>query len=144
MTRRDNRDALQRLFQGYVNDYGPEAGAEIIRAIVDIAGGERITVPDSSRALGVRYRSYSMRCIGELWRVMNIRFGDASGSVIMRKFITELKGLRISFPDHRDLYREERNRKIKLAWDGSNTGELAELWSLRERQILRIVREEVQ
>lgn len=142
MTRRDNREALQRLFQGYVHDYGPEEGQQIIRAIIDTLGRERITVPEDSRSLGVRYRCYSMRCISELWRVMSLRFGDSSGKAIMQKFVVELRGLRISFPDHRDIYREERNRKIRLAWTGSNTTELASLYDLRERQILRIVREE--
>jgi Mor family transcriptional regulator len=132
-----SRQILNRLFEGYCKDYGPEDGAKIIKAIIDILGGCRLTVPeklpsnpDNAEALLVLY---AYLC--EL-------FGQSSGEAIMRKFLMELKNCRISFPDYEDLYREERNRKIKSMFNGSNYKELATRFNLAESWIWRIVNKE--
>ena len=64
----------------------------------------------------------------------------------MQKFILELGGLRISFPDLADLLadlqREERDRRIRLLADkGIGFIELGIRFSLSETQIRRIVNE---
>ncbi len=139
MTRRDNRESLTRLFQGYVNDYGPVDGQAIIKAIVDCLGGLRITVPDSSARIGVRYRSDSMRYIGELWKCLIVQFGESSGKTIMKTFLCELGGLRLCFPDHETLYREERNRRIRELWNEQNAVELGAMFGLDPSMIRLIV-----
>ena len=131
-----SRQALSRLFEGYCKDYGPEAGDKIIRCIIDVFGGCRITIPakppsnpDNAQSLLALY-AYLCDC-----------FGHASGGAIMRKFILELKGCRISFPDHADLYREERNAKMRNMFNGNNYKELAITFGIDQSQVWRIVNE---
>lgn len=131
-----SRQTLNRLFEGYYKDYGPDDGGRIVRAIIDVLGGCRLTIPgkmpsntDNAEALLALYA-----CLCE-------RFQQASGEAIMRKFIIELKGSRISFPDYDDLSREVRNRKIRAAFKGNYT-ELSLRFGLDVSQVWRIVNEE--
>jgi len=132
----ESRKLLRSLFQGYIRDFGDDAGAKIITTIIEVLGGCRICVPvrlgsgDNSRELRVLYD-----CICE-------RFGNASGEAIMRSFILELKDHRISFPDFKDLWREERNRRIRAKFNGSNYQELAICFDLHVSHVWRIVNEE--
>lgn len=142
MSRKDNRQALRRLFQGYVADFGPSAGGQIIETVVDILGGQRLSVPGDGKRRGMRYHAQSYLAIMELWQECTLRFGAASGMAIMRKFIVELRGLRISFPDQEGLYREERDNKIRLGYNGVNCKELAIRWGLTPSQIKKILRGE--
>lgn len=142
LSRRDNRQALRRLFQGYVADFGPEPGGQIIKTVVDILGGQRISVPGDGKRCGRRYHTQSYLAIMELWQECTFRFSAASGMAIMRKFIVELRGLRISFPDQADIYREERDNKIRLAYNGANKKELALTWGLTVSQVVNILRQE--
>lgn len=45
----------------------------------------------------------------------------------------------MSIPDHEDLYRIERNRKIRAKFIGNNHKELALLFGLSDLQIRRIL-----
>lgn len=134
-----SRQILNRLFDGYYKDYGQEDGGKIVRTIIDVLGRCRLTIPehmpsdpDNAEALLALYA-----CLCE-------RFQQSSADAIMRKFIMELKNCRISFPDHEDLYRQERNTKIKTMFiSGKYTyQELAIIFNRRESQIWRIVNEE--
>ncbi len=72
-------------------------------------------------------------------------FGQASGEAIMRTIIEELGGLRVSVPDLRELEREERGRRIRARFNGTNYCELAECFTnpkgehLSVRQVRNIV-----
>lgn len=135
--RRENREVLTRLFQGYVNDYGSEAGEKIIWVIIDELGGLRMVVPTNSDRSG---RDENIRLINCLYCRLKKEFGDASGKAIMQKFIQELKSMRISFPDLQDLAREDRDRRIRQAHGG--IPEIALRFGLSETQIWRIRNEE--
>jgi hypothetical protein len=138
-SRRENRESLRRLFQGYVNDFGAEDGGKIIRVIIDELGGVRVTVPMNGKVrLGFR-QSDSQEIIRSLFCRLCHEFGIASGKAIMRKFLLELKGVRISFPDLRDLAREERDNRIRSTFNGSNHYELACVWGISRVSVQRIV-----
>jgi Mor family transcriptional regulator len=131
----NSRDQLNRLFQAYVNDFGNDSGKEIIRTIIDVLGGCRLTVPTQLR------NSENCKEMRALYDCLCERFGNASGAAIMRMFLLELKGCRISFPDQEDLYREERNRKIKSEFNGDNYQELALRWGLDVAFVWKIINE---
>lgn len=135
--RRENRETLGRLFQGYVNDFGSDAGEKIIRLIIDELGGLRMVVPANNPTGG---RNENLKFISCLYCRLNKEFGDASGKAIMQKFIQELKSMRISFPDLQDLAREDRDRRIKEAHGGIT--EIALRFGMSEKQIGRIRNEE--
>ena len=126
------RAALDRLFQGYFRDFGDDA-KEIAEIIVTCLGGYRMTIPE--RLSG---SENSMALVG-LFGCLCDRIGRSSAEAVMRKFIIELKGLRVSFPDYRDLYREERNRRIRARFTGDNYSELAILFGLNRSMIWRII-----
>lgn len=143
LPRRDNRDALRRLFQSYVDDFGPVSGGQIIRTIVDTMGGHRMIVPKDGKSVGVRCYCNGTEALMTCYETMSSRLNSRDiGKVVMMRLVKDLGGLRISFPDHEDLYREERNRKIHAAYNGFNTQELAIIWDLRERTIRKILMEE--
>lgn len=129
----ESRKLLRSVFQGYIQDFGEDAGMKIISTIIEVLGNCRICVPvrlgsgDNSRELEILYD-----CLCE-------RFGNASGEAIMRRFILELKGHRISFPDHQDLWREERNRKIRAKFNGGNYQELAINFGMDVSMVWKIV-----
>jgi len=131
-----SRCVLNTLFEGYCKDYGGEDGAKIIKTVIDVLGGCRLTIP-------VKFPSNpeNTAALVALYACLSDRFGDASGKEIMRKFIIELAGLRISFPDYEDLAREERNRKIKTLFNGNNYRELSIRFDLSFRQVWGIVNE---
>lgn len=132
-----SREILNRLFQGYVNDYGEEAGQKIIATIIDVLGGIRMTIPERMST-----NAENNGALLSLYACFCERFDDASGQMIMHKFLVELKNCRISFPDHEDINREERNRKIRGMFNGRNAGELAIIFGLDVRQIRNILYEE--
>jgi hypothetical protein len=132
-----SRQRLKQLFEEYCRDYGLIDGGKINRAIIDILGGYRLTIPDK-----MSNDADNNAALIALYHCLRDRFGAASGEAIMRKFLCDLKDCRISFPDHQDIYREERNRKIKNMFNGGNYKELAILYNLDESWIWRIVNEE--
>lgn len=143
-SRRDNRETIRRLFQGYVNDFGPAAGGRIIYVIVSEIGNLRIKVPRNSNnghpglsALPViasnQETIWCLRC-----RLVR-EFGEASARVIMRKFLFELRGMRLTFPDLEDLAREERDRKIRAEFKGDYK-ETAIRWGMSIPGVKKIVR----
>jgi len=142
LSRKDNRDSLTRLFQGYVTEYGPTPAEKIISIIVNELGGIRLTVPDLIRpgngVPGPKPGAKADDLIRLSWSLSS-EFSFGFGKEIMRKFFIELKGLRVSFPDWRLLYREERARKIRASWNGSNIPELAIRWGISETQVRRII-----
>lgn len=131
-----SRQALIRLFQCYVNDYGNEAAVRIIRTIIDVLGGCRLTVPDQMPS-----NPDNAEALLALYACLCERFQQASADAIMRKFLIELKGLRISFPDYDDLYREDRDTKIRNMFNGKNYKELSIMFGLAVSTVWEIVNE---
>ena len=68
-------------------------------------------------------------------------FGLESGRAIMRVFIEELGGFRITVPTIKDLEREETYRRIRAKFNGANINELAEQYGITPRHTRRIVNE---
>jgi len=66
-------------------------------------------------------------------------FGEVSGTAIIKSFIAHLGGCRISIPDFDDLSRQERDRKIRAAFNGVNYNELAERFGISARWVRRII-----
>lgn len=133
-SRRDNKETLARLFQGYVNDFGSAAGEKIIHTIIFELGGLRLTIKD--------------HCSGNNEFISSLRthlcdiFGEASGNAIMKKFLVELRGMRVSFPNFQTLHIQERNQRIKnLAGEMSIT-ELSLRFSMSKSQIWRVINED--
>jgi len=132
-----SRQALNRLFEGYMKDYGEANGGRIIRAVITVLGGCRLTIPGSMPT-----NPENTEALLSLYNYLCELFQPASAEAIMRKFLLELKGCRISFPDYEDLYREERNRKIRSMFTGQNYKELACIFNLSPRRIWEIVNKE--
>jgi len=49
-------------------------------------------------------------------------FGEASGKTIIRTIIEELGGLRLSFPDMREMSREARDMRVRARFRGNYRG----------------------
>lgn len=75
----------------------------------------------------------------EWFRALLANFGEASGAAIIKSFVSHCGGLRISVPDFEDLYREERDRRIRAAFNGKNYGELSERFGISARQVRYII-----
>jgi len=156
-TRRQNRETFVRLFQGFVNEYGEVVGKKIVKHIVDNAGGMRICIPENNPKLNqtrkwidgklcvidtVLYNDplYGCSaCFRMLWVSTCQEFKQSSGRAIMHKIIVELGGRRVYFPNYRDLYKWERNEKMKNQYTGGNIDEIAERWSMSRLRALQIV-----
>ena len=134
--RRRNLETFKRLFQGFINEYGNDAGEKIIDHLVnhDI-GGRRVWVPapgpDPLSRCGQNFR--------KLWRDTCTKFGRESGRAIMRKIIVEFGDQRICFPDHEARYRAERDTKIRNLFNGTNIQELALRFGLHRAHIYQIL-----
>jgi Mor family transcriptional regulator len=75
----------------------------------------------------------------EWFRCLLADFGEASGRAIIRSFVAHCGGCRISVPDFEDLSRQERDRRIRAAFTGTNYGELSERFGISRRQIRYII-----
>ena len=77
-----------------------------------------------------------------LWWSCCEKFGQASGRAIMQKIICEFGGQRISFPDHMDIFRWERNEAILIQrQNGVAPKELGLRWGLCHHRILEILKD---
>ncbi len=65
--------------------------------------------------------------------------GSADPRIILRILYEELGGMRLNIPTIKDLEIEERDRRIRLAFNGVNYHELAVRWGLSVRHVRRIV-----
>jgi hypothetical protein len=140
-SRRANRETIRRLFQGYVNDFGPDAGMKVVYAIIDEVGDKRIVVPKNNNH---RHNNYNGSGLADIWCLfcrLRRDFGEASAKTIMRRFLLELKGMRLTFPNINDLYREERDRRILANFKGDYK-ELAASWNMSVPGIKRVIKGE--
>ncbi len=139
--RMGNWEKLKPLFDGFMKDFGPHGG-RIIDFIIDHLGGIRLTI---SEKISNKYRkSESMEILNEFYHCLCVRFGRESGEAIMRKMIMHLKGTRITFVSREDIFRIERDERIRREYREHRTSIsiLAERNGLDETRIWRILREE--
>lgn len=138
--RRQNREAFIRLFQGFVDEYGPDAGEQIIEHLVrHEIGGERRWVPaPGPDPLGRCGKNFS-----RLWRDTCSRFKRASGRAIMHRIMVELGGRRVYFPDYKDWSMWDRNWKIQAQLHrGDRPEEVADRWGLSPQWVRKCRKEE--
>jgi len=147
-SRRQNRETFVRLFQSFVNEYGEVDGKKIVKHIVDNAGGMRIWVPSSNPKLN-QYAALNndplhgcSDCFRRLWLSICREFGRTYGRTIMNKIVCELGNQRVHFPCHHDIFRWERNEKMKNQYTGKNIAEIALRWNMSVPQAQKIVTEE--
>lgn len=143
--RRHNREAIGRLFQGYVDDFGSEAGKKIINVIVSVLGRVRLTIPRSSHngnpAISLPVVQNNQEILWSLYLRLSEEFGEASGKKIIQKLLFELRDMRLTFPSFEDLAREERDRKIRAEFRG-NYSETALKWGMSPAAVRKVVMKE--
>lgn len=93
----------------------------------------------STEVPGMTRKSDNREAINGLFRRVCAEFGEASGAAIVRTIVEELGGLRISVPDIHDLEREERDRRIRILFNGTNYSDLSERFGLSRSQVRNII-----
>jgi len=84
-------------------------------------------------------RSDNAEVVEQLFDRLHGEFGRLAPQII--RVITEMVGrTRVTFPGLDDLYRAERNKRIRREFTGSNYEELAIKYRLRVRQVRRVIR----
>jgi Mor family transcriptional regulator len=84
-------------------------------------------------------KSETQDALDRLFHRLCTDFGEASGKTIIRTIIEELGGLRLSFPDMREVSREERDQRVRARFRG-NYDELASYFRLSPRQVRNIIK----
>jgi Mor family transcriptional regulator len=72
--------------------------------------------------LNTKYKKLP-EAVQTLFRRLCSDFGHSSGKAIIRVIVEELGGMRITVPGFKDIYREERNRKIYNLFNGALTAQ---------------------
>lgn len=83
-------------------------------------------------------RSDNSEAIALLFDRFHCEFGGLAPQII-QIMVECIGGCRLTFPDFRDLYRAERNRRIRNEFTGANYQELAILYRLTPRQVRHII-----
>lgn len=84
------------------------------------------------------YRGENREVIEELFSRLQAEFGSLSPRII--KIIVEVAGgTRMTFPDLKFLWRQERNRRIRIEFDGRNYEELGIKYGLKIRRVREIL-----
>jgi Mor family transcriptional regulator len=84
-------------------------------------------------------KSETRDALDRLFHRLCTDFGEASGKTIIRTLIEELGGLRLSFPDMREMAREARDMRVCARFRG-NYDELASNFGLSPRQVRNIIK----
>ena len=83
-------------------------------------------------------RSGNHDAVEELFGRLQREFGNMA-PLIVTVMAETVGGLRITFPDLQDMYRAERNRRIRNEFTGINYEELSIKYRLKPRQVRRIL-----
>lgn len=83
-------------------------------------------------------RAEHSEVVSQLFSRLQGEFGNMAPQII-KVMVEVVGGYRITFPDFQDLYRAERNRRLRNEFNGANYDELAIKYRLRVRQVRRIV-----
>lgn len=86
-------------------------------------------------------RGDNREVIAELFDRLHAEFGGMAPNII-KIMVMVLGKTRVTFPDVDYLYRQERNRRIRIEFKGANHEELAIKYKLKSRQIRRILLKE--
>jgi Mor family transcriptional regulator len=84
-------------------------------------------------------RNNNREILNNLFLTLCNNFGEESGEAIFKTIISEVGGMRISFPTEKRLFIEQRNELIRSKFNGTNHVELAYIFDLSPAQIRRIV-----
>ncbi len=76
--------------------------------------------------------------IAQLFDRLHREFGRMAPQII-QVMVECVGGCRLTFPDLQDIWRQERNRRIRLEFNGANVEELAILYRLTPRMVRYIV-----
>jgi len=79
--------------------------------------------------------------IRDLFDRLHREFGRLAPQII-QVMVESVGGVRLTFPDLQDIYRAERNRRIRAEFTGANHEELAIKYRLKVRRIRRILHED--
>jgi Mor family transcriptional regulator len=83
-------------------------------------------------------RGDHQEAISQLFNRLHREFGNLAPAII-QVMVETVGGCRLTFPDLQDLYRQERNRRIRAEFTGANFEELAFRYRLKKRQIRRVI-----
>lgn len=83
-------------------------------------------------------RTGNHEAIEELFACLQREFGNMT-PLIIQTLVNCVGGIRLTFPDLQDLYRAERNKRIRKEFQGFNHEELGIKYRLHPKQIRRIV-----
>lgn len=83
-------------------------------------------------------RHQNSEIIQEVFATLQHEFGNMAPRIIT-VLAGCIGGARLTFPDLQELYRQERNRLIRIEFNGVNYEELAIKYRLRVRQVRRII-----
>ena len=83
-------------------------------------------------------RAGNTELIREVFITLQQEFGKLAPQII-KVLAGTMGGIMITFPDLEDLYRQERNRRIRNEFTGFNYEELAIKYRLKCRHVRRII-----
>ena len=83
-------------------------------------------------------RSDNSEVVSQLFDRLGREFGRLAPQII-QVMVECVGGCRLTFPDLQDLYRQERNRRIRAEFTGGNLEELSIKYRLKKRQVRNIV-----
>lgn len=83
-------------------------------------------------------RGENQEIIEELFSQLHGEFGSLAPRIINR-LVSVLGGSRITFPDLKYLYRQERDRRICIEFNGVNYEELAIKYGIKTRWVREIL-----
>ncbi len=86
-------------------------------------------------------RRENQEVIADLFDRLHIEFGNLAPKII-EMMVISLGGSRVTFPDFDYLYRQERNRRVRVEFTGSNHEELAIKYRVKPRHVRRILNRE--
>ena len=85
-------------------------------------------------------RSENQEVVRQLFDRLGREFGQLAPQII-QVMVEVAGGCRFTFPDLQDLYRQERNRRIRAEFTGGNYEELGFKYRLHPKHVRRIVQE---
>lgn len=83
-------------------------------------------------------RGDNQEIIEELFNQLHGEFGSLAPRII-NKMVAVLGGSRITFPDLKYLYRQERDRRIRIEFTGVNYEELSLKYRIKTRWVREIL-----
>ena len=85
-------------------------------------------------------RAENLEAVTHLFDRLHREFGRMAPQII-QVMVEVVGGCRLTFPDLQDLYRQERNRRIRAEFNGGNFDELGFKYRLHPKHVRRIVQE---